>query len=92
MDKESSGVAQTSFVEGQQSVLQDDYTYSNVDVMRQKMPAVLGNPAYKLVPEHNEQPLQEDDQMYSNIDQQEAVKYSENPKHGTALTAAASAK
>ena len=56
------------------------------------MPAVSGNPAYELVPQHKEQPLQVDDQMYSNIDQQEAFKYSENPKHGTALIAEASPK
>ena len=92
MDQESSGVAQASFPEGQQPVLQDDYTYSTVDNVQKKMPVVSGNPAYEFIPEHNKQPLQKDDPVYSNIDQQEAVKSSENPKHGTALTAAASAK
>ena len=92
MDQESSGVAHTSFLEGQQPVLQDDCTYSTVDDMQQKMPAVLGYPAYEFVPELNQQPLQKGDEMYSNIDQQETVKSSEHPKHGTALTAAASAK
>ena len=92
MDQESSGVAHTSFLEGQQPVLQDYYTYSTVDDMQQEMPAVLGYPAYEFVPELTEQPLQEDDQTYSNVDQQETVKSSEHPKHGTALTAAASAK
>ena len=67
MDQESSGVAHTSFLEGEQPLLQDDRTYSNVDDMQQKMPAVVVNPAYEL------------------------VKLSEKPKHGTALTAAASA-
>ena len=67
MDQESSGVAHTSFLEGQQPVLQDNYYY-NVDVMQQKMPAISVNPAYQFVTTF------------------------ESPKHGTAPTAAASAK
>ena len=92
MDQECSGVAEASFLEDQQSVLQDVYTYSTVDDMQQKMPATLRNPAYKFVPKHKEQPLQVDDHMYSNLNQQEEFNNSENPKHGTALIAAASAK
>ena len=91
MDQESSDVARTSFPEGQHPLVQDDF-YDNVDDMQQKMSTVLNNPAYEFVPECNEQPLQEDDQTYSNIDQQEAGNSYENPQHGTALTAAASAK
>ena len=48
MDQESSGVAHTSFLEGQQPVLQDDY-YHNVAGMQLKMPAVSDNPAYAFV-------------------------------------------
>ena len=87
----SSGVAHTVFLDDQQPELEDD-TYCTVDDKQHKIPAVSGNLAYEFVPELNKQPMQEDDQVYSNIDQQEAVKYSENPKQGTALTAAASAK
>ena len=68
MDQESSGVTYASLLEGHQPVLQDDCTYSTIDDMQQKIPAVLVNPAYKF------------------------VKSFDNPKHGTAPTAAASAK
>ena len=61
---------------------------------QQQMYALSANPAYNIVPEHSQQPLQQDDRTYSNIDisQQEAVVLSGSPKHGAALKAAASAE
>ena len=92
MGQDSSGVAHSTLLEGQQPVVEDDYTYSTVDDLQPEMLPISGNPAYKLVPEHDQQPLEEDDPVYSNIDQPETVVSPENPKHGTAPTAAASAK
>ena len=87
-------VAGTILVDSQQPVLQDEHTYSSVDETQEQMAAMVGNPAYKIVPELSQEALQEDDRAYSNIDisQQEDVVISEKPKHGTTLGAAASAK
>ena len=81
-------VAGTIFVYSQQPVLQDDHD------TQQQMYALPGNPAYNIVPEHSQQPLQQDDWAYSNndISQQEAVVPSGSTKHGAALKAAACAK
>ena len=51
-------------------VLQDD-----CDDEQQQMLAIPGNPAYKFVPEHDQKPMQEYNQAYSNndISQQEKV-------------------
>ena len=94
MGPETSAVVDTIAVDSQESVLEDDYTYSNVDDMQHDMLALSGNPAYEEVPEPSQQPLIEDDQAYSSVDisQQEAAISSGNSKHGTALEAAASAE
>ena len=91
---ERSSLFNTILVDSQQPVLQDDHDYPAVDDMQQQMFTLSVNPAYEVVPEHSQQPLQEDNQAYSNSDisQYEAVVTSGKPEHGTAFRAVASTK
>ena len=81
-------------MEDQQPALQDDYEYSTVDDVQQKLLAISGNPAYKFVPEHDLKYMQEDDPPYINMDiiQQAEVVTCGKLRYGSTPGAAASDK
>ena len=62
--------------------------------MQQQMLGISRHPAHTFFPEHDHQPLQGDDQGYSNtgISQQGEVVTSGKPKYGTSIGAAVSDK
>ena len=64
---QESSVAYTTPVDSQQPALQDGHVYLTLDHMQQQMPAITGKPVYEFVPDHNQQPLQEDDRAYYSI-------------------------
>ena len=65
---ESSPVPDTVLVESQHPALQNDHDYSTLDDVQQQVFGKSDNVAYALVPEHDQKPMEEDDQVYSNID------------------------
>ena len=81
-------------MESQQPALQDVSDYSTVDDVQQQMLGISGNPAYKFVPEHNQNPMQEYDQAYVKMDsgQQEEAVTSGKLGYGSTPGAAASDK
>ena len=63
---EKSLVADTVPVEGHEPALQDEHDYSTVDDVQHLV--IADNPAYRFVPKHDQKPMKEEDQVYSNID------------------------
>ena len=86
-----SPVADTVPVETQQHALKDDHDYSTVDDVQLQMLAISGNPAYKIVPEHHQKPMQEGDQAYVNIDISQQGKVATCGKLGYGSTPGAAA-